>query len=93
MEQQSPLTEPVVRFGDSNPLVLALLGLVHRAEQIDACLPMTAHRLDGPDGSASPHDLDLALLGLVALGRRFGELAPQRNLDPRQPEADQDLLR
>ena len=93
-DQPAPLSDPIVRFGDSNPFVLAVLGLVHRAEKIDACLPVaSAAAIDDRDDAESSHDLDLALLGLVSLGHRLGQLAPRQDLAPRIPEVEQDLLR
>ena len=71
-----PATGATVEFAGSNPFALALLGLETRIRTIDQALP----RLDPQAASAAElhepatHPLDLALLGLIALGERLGAL-------------------
>ncbi len=72
-----PVTDPVVRYTASNSLLLAVLGCIRLGESVEAALPAAAEPVATEKRlvqAALPHDLDLALLGLVRLSDRLGAL-------------------
>lgn len=95
-----PVTDPLIRFTDSNSLLVAVLGLEQLGREIDDALPQPEA---APSATASTMveapRFDLALLGLVSLGERLQSLgasdAAVSDLGPtrRSVTGSQDLLR
>lgn len=91
----------------TNAMALAILGIVDLAAGIERALSVPSDRLGQHDSSTNavrepdeprePGDLELALLGLITLGRRLGDVgadstesgtADSDDTDERAPRSD-----
>lgn len=92
-----PASEPVADYASSNPFLLAMLGIHQIARDVDSWMHdlVPAGVSDLAPEPNEQHSLDLALLGIVAVGRRLGECghAPADGNDPVVDPMPTDLLR